>query len=76
MGKSKIPALIVLLLLMTIAFYLLYENHITGQKASHIEATGTIEASVVNLNAKLPGTISYLSVNNGDTVLPSRIPLG
>lgn len=68
MGKTKKPIVIVLVLLVGLASYWAYGNYLKEKDLSFIEATGTVEATTVDLNAKMAGSIKTLSVDTGDTV--------
>lgn len=69
-GRKKILAPIVLALaLLSMAGYWLW--HTYGGATTAIQATGTIEATTVELNAKVAGTIKTFQVKAGD-----RIKLG
>ncbi|MFZ5644489.1 MAG: HlyD family secretion protein [Bacillota bacterium] len=48
-------------------------NHYTGDKKDGLELSGTIEATEVNLTARLPGTLEFVSVNAGDTIKKGQV---
>jgi len=52
--------------------YLAYDRFFVHDNAS-LEATGTIEATTVELNAKMPGTVKMLSVEAGDRVAKGQL---
>lgn len=69
--KKRIIAL-VLLLLAAAGSYFGY-NRLVHREPRAIEASGTIEATEINLCAKLPGTLRFLAVNAGDPVKRGQI---
>ncbi|QNB46539.1 HlyD family efflux transporter periplasmic adaptor subunit [Thermanaerosceptrum fracticalcis] len=69
--RKKIAAVIVVLLLAGAAYWL-YREYFPS-KSSVIEATGTIEATSVQLSAKSPGTIKTLSIKAGDQVKKGQL---
>lgn len=67
MTKPKKGLLIVIILLIAGGSYLAYKEYFS-RKPAVIQATGTIEATTVDLTAKNSGTISTLLVQEGDTI--------
>ena len=65
--KSKLAPLVLLLVLLAGASYWAYIKYFPTANSS-ILATGTIEATTVDLNVKAAGTIKTLSFQEGDTV--------
>ena len=72
MDRKKIPVIIVLVVAVACASYWAYKNYYV-QDESLIQATGTIEATTVELTAKLPGTIKMLKINAGDEVTGGQL---
>jgi len=72
--KKKIAGLIILLLLAYGSYwgYLKYNKN----QPQGIQATGTIEATNINLAAKLPGSLEFVSVKTGDTVKKGQTVAG
>lgn len=69
-GKKQI---VIILLLFTAAIsYLVYIKYF-ADKSTALQATGTIEATTVELNTKLAGTIKKLSVEAGDVVKQNQM---
>ncbi len=69
--KKKAAAVLVLLLLAAGAYWA-YE-HYYQREAALIQATGTIEATTVELNVKTAGTIAMLAADTGDTVTGGQL---
>jgi HlyD family secretion protein len=67
MSKHKVGLLVIILLLLSGGSYLVYKEYFS-EHSSAIQATGTIEATTVDLNAKSSGTIAILSVEEGSIV--------
>lgn len=67
MDKKKRVAIILVVLLLASGGYWGYHEYLV-RDSSAIEATGTIEATTVDLGARLPGAIKTISVEAGDTV--------
>lgn len=66
--KRKLaPLLLLLVLLAGASFYWVYGKYFSVADTS-IQATGTIEATTVDLNVKIAGTIQTLSFQEGDLV--------
>jgi HlyD family secretion protein len=65
MGAKKRGAIILGLLLLTAGLYLGYNRYYMDQSAA-IEASGTIEATTVELTVKTAGTLQNLEVKEGD----------
>lgn len=72
MPKRKVGILVIILLLLSGGTYLVYKNYFSEQSTS-IQATGTIEATTVDLSAKSSGTIAVLSVEEGSTVKEDQL---
>lgn len=69
--KKKIIGLL-LLLSVAAGSYWGYARY-TDRKPTGLHASGTIEATEVNLSAKLPGTLENLSVKEGDRVKKGQL---
>jgi len=69
--KKKVAAVVVLLLLAAGAYWG-YKNYYKPD-AGLIQATGTIEATTVELNAKTAGTIAKLTADTGETVAAGQL---
>lgn len=69
--KKKIIAP-VLLILVAAASYWGYQ-HYYGQRNGGLRVSGTIEATEVNLGAKLPGSLEFVSVKAGDQVRQGQV---
>ncbi|MBC7076256.1 MAG: efflux RND transporter periplasmic adaptor subunit [Syntrophomonadaceae bacterium] len=67
MNRKKALAAFLVLLSLTAGYYLICQEHFL-QKNTSIQATGTIEATTVELTAKLSGTIENFSCKEGDKV--------
>jgi len=67
MGIKKRAAVVLVVLLLAAGSFLGYRG-IFARGVSAIKATGTIEATSVELTAKTPGAIKTLSVQEGDSV--------
>lgn len=67
MDKKKRFAIVLVLLLLSAGGYWGYHNYMERDNSA-IEATGTIEATTVNLSAKSQGVIQTIAVNAGDAV--------
>ncbi|WP_027364083.1 HlyD family secretion protein [Desulfotruncus alcoholivorax] len=72
MDRKKIPVIVLLVVAVACASYWVYRNYY-ARDSSLIQATGTIEATTVELTAKLPGTIKMLKVNAGDEVAKGQL---
>lgn len=72
MPKHKVGLLVIILLLLSGGAYLVYKEYFT-EHSSAIQATGTIEATTVDLNAKSSGTIAILSVEEGSIVKQDQL---
>jgi len=72
--KAKLAPLVLLLVLLSGASYWAYIKYFPAAVDS-IQATGTIEATTVNLTLKAAGTIKFLSFQEGDLVKKDQ-PLG
>ena len=62
-----------LLILLVVAGSLWAYREYFEQGDVHIEATGTIEATMVELNSRLPGAITKIAVNPGDPVSQGQL---
>lgn len=69
--RKKIAAILAVLLLAGSAYWL-YREYFPAQK-SVIEATGTIEATSVQLSAKVSGTVKTISIKAGDYVKKGQL---
>ncbi|MBZ4654560.1 MAG: AcrA [Peptococcaceae bacterium] len=69
--RKKIVAILAVLFLAGSAYWLYGEYFPT--KNSMIEATGTIEATSVQLSAKVPGTIKTIAIKAGDHVKKGQL---
>ena len=72
MSKKHKVAVILLGLLLIVSGYWFY-RHYYPQETSAIQATGTIEATSVDLNSKVSGTIKVLSFREGDQVTQGQL---
>ncbi len=69
--KKRILAFIVVLGLLTGSFWV-WQKYFKGEQ-QQIQATGTIEATSADLNAKLAGTIKVLAIKTGDPVKKGQL---
>lgn len=67
MGAGKRIGIVLLVLLLATGGYWAYINYYVSDQ-SGIQATGTIEATSVELNAKAAGTISEITADVGDNI--------
>jgi HlyD family secretion protein len=72
MKKGKLAALIILLLLLAAGSYWAYLKYFPPP-SSAIQATGTIEATTVDLDAKTAGTITTLAFQEGGEVKKDQL---
>ncbi len=72
MDHKKRAAILLFILLLTAGGYWAYQHYL-GRDASAIEATGTIEATTVNLSAKTQGTLESIAVKAGETVSKGQV---
>jgi HlyD family secretion protein len=72
MPKHKVGLLVIILLLLSGGSYLVYKEYFS-EHSSSIQATGTIEATTVDLSAKSSGIIGILSVEEGSTVKENQM---
>lgn len=72
MDKKKRVAMVLVVLLLAAGGYWGYYEYL-DRDASAIAATGTIEATTVNLSAKIQGTLESITVNAGDTVSRGQV---
>lgn len=70
--KKKILITLLLLGVLTTGGYLLF-NFFFGPGEGVIQATGTIEATTVELNARVAGVLKTISVKTGDTVKKGQL---
>lgn len=72
--KTIIKRIVVLLLILLVSAgsFWAYREYF-GQKDASIEATGTIEATTVELNSRLPGSIKNIAVKTGDLVTDGQL---
>nr|WP_041285187.1 efflux RND transporter periplasmic adaptor subunit [Desulfoscipio gibsoniae] len=69
---KKRAAGVLVLLMLAAGSYWVYENYY-NREDTLIQATGTIEATTVELNAKMAGTIKKLAADTGDTVTGGQL---
>jgi len=69
--KKRIAALLLLLLTAAGSYYG-YQRYRAGG-SEDIQVSGTIEATEVNLTAKLPGTLEFVSIKAGDEVKKGQV---
>ncbi|NLT94142.1 MAG: HlyD family efflux transporter periplasmic adaptor subunit [Clostridia bacterium] len=67
MEKRKRIAALILILVFSTGAYWFWQNYFSAQ-GGEIQVSGTIEATTVDLNAKIAGTIQTLTVKAGDSV--------
>ncbi|NPV92874.1 MAG: HlyD family efflux transporter periplasmic adaptor subunit [Firmicutes bacterium] len=72
MEKKKPVAAVLLVLLLGLGAYLSYQYYISRGNGN-ITATGTIEATRVELSTKSSGTIRTMTVKAGDIVAPGQL---
>lgn len=72
MDKKKRAAAVLVVLLLAVSSYWAYHEYFV-QDTSTIQATGTIEATTVELNSKMQGSIKTLAVEAGDTVAREQL---
>ncbi|KUO60469.1 MAG: secretion protein HlyD [Gracilibacter sp. BRH_c7a] len=65
--KRKKPFVAVIVLIVLISGYFIWERFFTEDNLT-VEASGTIEATNVELTAKVPGTIQSITVKAGDKI--------
>lgn len=68
---KQVAGVLLVLLVLSGAWFLFREYYPSDELT--IEATGTIEATTVELNAKLPGAISKVTVEAGDSVTKEQV---
>lgn len=71
MKKKVMAALLVALL--AAGSWRAYDWYVKGNRPSGLQATGTIEATQVELRAKLPGTLQNISLAAGDKVKKDQL---
>ena len=69
---AKKIGLIVLLMILLGLSYWGYQNYST-QAAAPIQASGTIEATSVDISARAPGTVASLALLEGQTVSKNQL---
>ncbi|HBV96547.1 MAG: secretion protein HlyD [Peptococcaceae bacterium BICA1-7] len=69
--KKKVAAMLILILVAAVSYYG-YHRYRDGD-SNGIQASGTIEATEVNLTARLPGTLEFVSVKAGDEVKKGQV---
>ncbi|MFZ5648946.1 MAG: HlyD family secretion protein [Bacillota bacterium] len=69
--KKRIAGIVILLVVAS-ASYWGYTRHST-EKTVGIQASGTIEATEVNLSARTPGTLEFVSVKQGEAVKKGQL---
>lgn len=69
--KKKVVALLILVLAAAGSYYG-YHRYSDGDSEG-IQVSGTIEATEVNLTARLPGTLEFVSVKAGDEVKKGQV---
>ncbi len=70
--KKRIAGLLLVVVLCSLS-YLGYDRYIGDKQSDRLEATGTIEATQVELRAKVAGTLRGLTVSAGDTVTKDQL---
>lgn len=69
---KKARPIIIGVIIISLSLYGIY-HYYWQKKPNTIEASGTIEATQVNVSAKLPGTVELINVNEGAQVLPDDV---
>jgi len=72
MSRRKRAIAVIIVLALATGLFFGYRVY-TGAENETIQATGTIEATTVELNARASGTIKVLSVNAGDSVTRGQL---
>lgn len=70
--KKRIAAVLLIVVLGSLSYWG-YERYIKEDQPDTLQATGTIEATQVELRAKMAGTLQGLTVSAGDTVEKGRL---
>ncbi len=70
--KKRIAALLLIVVLGSLG-YLGYDRYIKDEQSDTLQATGTIEATQVELRAKVAGTLRGLAISAGDPVAKGRL---
>lgn len=70
--KKRIIAGVLLIIVLSASFYWVYQKYLIP-KSVVLEATGTIEATTVVINARTAGVIKDISANAGDSVIKGQI---
>ncbi len=65
--KKRVLLLVTVMILVAAGFYG-YERYWPSPQSGELQASGTIEATTVELTAKVAGVIAYLTVREGDRV--------
>ncbi|MEA4925178.1 MAG: efflux RND transporter periplasmic adaptor subunit [Syntrophomonadaceae bacterium] len=71
-AKPKFIPMVLILVVLAGGAYWAYSNYFAGA-ASSLQATGTIEATTVDITAKAAGTIKALSFQEGDLVKKDQL---
>jgi len=71
LNQRKGIAVLIVLLLLAVSYWV-YNEYFT-EKESVLEASGTIEATTIDLNAKIYGTIKSFPISEGDTVQAGQL---
>lgn len=69
--KKKVVALLILILVAAGSYYGC--NRYRNGSSGGIQVSGTIEATEVNLTARMPGTLEFVSVKAGDAVKKGQV---
>lgn len=69
---KKAARLVVILLVLIVASYYLYQYYV-GTKDTSLQASGTIEATTIELNARSSGTIYRLPVEEGQSIKAGQL---
>lgn len=72
MAKKKAVALVMVALLLGAGSYWIHNRYFTTENTV-IQAAGTIEATSVDLNSRMAGTIEKLTVKSGETVKKGQL---
>ncbi len=72
MANNKKPIIIIVLILLVAAFYYGYKVYLPS-KDQALEATGTIEATTYEMNARLNGIIKTFSIEEGTQVKKDQL---
>ena len=72
MKRKNIVVLLLLLSILGLCFFLLYQNY-WGENKPSLQATGTIEATSVEVKARVSGTIKSFKTQAGDPVKAGQL---